>query len=118
MRWSKLYLPTYKESPSDAEIPSHQLMVRAGLIKKLTSGVYTFLPVGFRRSKKIEKIVREEMDAIGCQEILMPILHPAEVYEETGRFDHFGPELFKLTDRKQRVRPWTHARRGRDRSRP
>ena len=103
MRWSKLYLPTYKESPSDAEIPSHQLMVRAGLIKKLTSGVYTFLPSGFKVIKKIERIVREEMDGIGCQEILMPILHPAELYEETGRFDHFGPELFKLHDRKQRA---------------
>jgi prolyl-tRNA synthetase len=78
-------------------------MIRAGVIKKLTAGVYTFLPVGFRVLKKIENIVREEMDAIGCQEILMPILHPAELYEETGRLEHFGPELFKLTDRKNRA---------------
>ncbi|UCH82876.1 MAG: proline--tRNA ligase [Candidatus Latescibacterota bacterium] len=103
MRWSKLYLPTYKESPSDAEIPSHKLMIRAGAIKKLTSGVYTFLPVGFRVLRKIEAIVREEMDAIGSQEILMPILHPAELYEESGRLQNFGPELFKLNDRKQRM---------------
>ena len=103
MRWSKTYLPTYKESPSDAEIPSHKLMVRAGVIKKLTSGVYTFLPLGFRALKKIEKIVREEMDSIGCQEILMPVLHPSELYEETGRLAHFGPELFKLNDRKGRM---------------
>jgi prolyl-tRNA synthetase len=103
MRWSKLYLPTYKESPSEAEIPSHKLMIRAGMIRKLTAGVYTFLPLGFRVLKKIERIVREEMDGIGCQEILMPILHPAELYQETGRLDHFGPELFKLTDRKNRL---------------
>lgn len=103
MRWSKLYLPTYKESPSDAEIPSHKLMIRAGVIKKLTAGVYTFLPLGFRVLKKIENIVREEMDGIGCQEILMPILHPSELYEESGRLEHFGPELFKLSDRKKRL---------------
>ncbi|MEE9269269.1 MAG: proline--tRNA ligase [Candidatus Krumholzibacteria bacterium] len=103
MRWSRYYLPTYKESPSDAEIPSHRLMLRAGVIKKLTSGVYTFLPLGFKVLKKVERIVREEMDRIGCQEILMPILHPSELYEETGRFKHFGPELFKLKDRKERL---------------
>jgi prolyl-tRNA synthetase len=103
MRWSKYYLPTYKESPSDAEVPSHKLMLRAGLIKKLTAGVYTFLPLGYRVLRKVERIVREEMDRIGCQEILMPILHPAELYEESGRFKHFGPELFKLQDRKDRL---------------
>lgn len=103
MRWSKYYLPTYKESPSDAEIQSHRLMIRAGLIKKLTAGVYTFLPLGYRVLRNIERIVREEMDGIGCQEVLMPILHPAELYEESGRFKHFGPELFKLEDRKHRL---------------
>jgi prolyl-tRNA synthetase len=103
MRWSTFYLPTYKESPSDAEIPSHKLMLRAGLIKKLTAGVYSFLPLGFRVLHKIETIVREEMDRAGCQEILMPILHPSELYEESGRFKHFGPELFKLQDRKNRL---------------
>lgn len=103
MRWSKYYLPTYKESPADAEVPSHRLMLRAGFIKKLTAGVYTFLPLGFRVLRKVERVVREEMDRIGCQEILMPILHPAELYEESGRFKHFGPELFKLQDRKARL---------------
>ncbi|UCG50608.1 MAG: proline--tRNA ligase [Candidatus Latescibacterota bacterium] len=103
MRWSKLYLPTYKESPSDAEIPSHQLMIRAGVIRKLTAGVYTFLPLGYRVLKKIENIVREEMNRTGSQEILMPILHPAELYEESGRLQNFGPELFKLNDRKNRL---------------
>ncbi len=102
MRWSKYYLPTYKETPSDAEIPSHKLMLRAGLIKKLTSGVYSFLPMGFRVLKKIENIVRQEMNRVECQEVLMPILHPGELYEESGRLKHFGPELFKLQDRKKR----------------
>jgi len=103
MRWSKLFLPTFKENPSEAEIPSHRLMLRAGLIRKLTSGVYTFLPAGFRVLKKVEQIVREEMDWIGCQEVLMPILHPIEIYEESGRIKSFGDELFKLYDSKKRL---------------
>jgi len=102
MRWSKYYLPTFKETPSDAEIPSHKLMLRAGLIKQLTSGVYSFLPAGFRVLKNVEKIVREEMDRAGCQEVMMPILHPGELYEETGRLNNFGPLLFKLKDRRDR----------------
>ncbi len=103
MRWSKLFLPTFKENPSEAEIPSHRLMLRAGLIRKLTSGVYTFLPAGFKVLKKVEQIVREEMDRIGCQEVLMPILHPIEIYEESGRVKSFGDELFKLYDSKKRL---------------
>jgi len=103
MRWSKYYLPTFKESPSDAEIPSHKLMLRAGLIRQLTSGVYTFLPAGFKVLKRVEQIVREEMDRAGCQEVMMPILHPGELYEETGRLANFGPLLFKLEDRRQRL---------------
>ena len=102
MRWSKYYLPTFKETPSDAEIPSHKLMLRAGLIKQLTAGVYTFLPAGFKVLKKVEKIVREEMDRAGCQEVMMPILHPGELYEETGRLANFGDLLFKLEDRRRR----------------
>jgi prolyl-tRNA synthetase len=102
MRWSESLIPTLKENPREAEIPSHMLMLRAGLIKKLTSGVYTFLPVGFRVLKKIERIIREEMDAAGCQELLMPILHPEEIYAESGRLKSFGPELFKLTDSRKR----------------
>ncbi len=103
MRWSKSCIPTFKEDPSEAEIPSHRLMLRAGLIRKLTSGVYTFLPLGLRVLMKIERIVREEMDAIGCQEMLMPVLHPAEIYEESGRLNSFGPELFKLRDSRRRL---------------
>ncbi len=103
MRWSISTIPTYKEDPHEAEIISHRLMLRAGLIRKLTSGVYIFLPAGFKVVKKIEKIVREEMDAIGCQEVLMPILHPIELYEESGRINSFGPELFKLKDSRNRT---------------
>jgi len=102
MRWSKYYMPTYKEVPSDAEIPSHQLMLRAGLIRKLTSGVYDFLPAGFKVLKKVERIVREEMDRAGGQEVMMPVLHPGELYEETGRLENFGELLFKLRDRRDR----------------
>ena len=103
MRWSESCIPTLKENPREAEIPSHLLMLRSGLIKKLTSGVYTFLPVGLRVLKKIESIIREEMDAAGCQELLMPILHPEEIYAESGRLESFGPELFKLKDSRGRV---------------
>ncbi len=103
MRWSESCIPTLKENPREAEIPSHMLMLRAGLIKKLTSGVYTFLPTGLRVLKKIEHIIREEMDLAGCQELLMPILHPEELYAESGRLRSFGPELFKLKDSKGRV---------------
>jgi len=103
MRWSKNCIPTFKENPAEAEVPSHRLMLRAGLIRKLTSGVYTFLPMGYRVLMKIERIVREEMNRIGCQELLMPILHPVEIYEESGRFKSFGPELFKLKDSRERI---------------
>jgi prolyl-tRNA synthetase len=102
MRWSKSYLPTYKEVPRDAEIPSHRLMLRAGMIRMLTSGVYSFLPMGLRVLRKVENIVREEMDRTGAQEVQMPILHPGELYEETGRLANFGDLLFKLRDRKER----------------
>ncbi len=102
MRWSKSYLPTYKEVPRDAEIPSHRLMLRAGMIRMLTSGVYSFLPAGLRVLRRVETIVREEMDRTGAQEVQMPILHPGELYEETGRLANFGDLLFKLRDRKER----------------
>ena len=103
MRWSKSCIPTFKENPAEAEVPSHRLMLRAGLIRRLTSGVYTFLPMGYRVVRKIERIVREEMNRIGCQELLMPILHPTEIYEESGRLKSFGPELFKLRDSRERT---------------
>ena len=102
MRWSESCIPTLKENPREAEIPSHILMLRAGLIKKLTSGVYSFLPLGLRVLKKVEKIIREEMNRVGAQEVLMPILHPIDIYKDSGRVDTFGPELFKLRDSKER----------------
>jgi prolyl-tRNA synthetase len=103
MRWSESLIPTLKEDPREAEIPSHILMLRAGLIKKLTSGVYSFLPLGLRVLRKVEKIVREEMNKAEAQEILMPILHPIDIYKESGRIDIFGPELFKLYDSNERL---------------
>ena len=96
---SKLYMPTLKEDPADAEIASHKLLLRSGMIRKTASGVYTFLPLGFRVLKKIERIVREEMDGIGSQEIMMPALQPSELWHESGRWNDYGPELMRLTDR-------------------
>lgn len=102
MRMSKLYMPTLREVPSDAEIISHKLLLRAGLIRKLVSGVYSYLPLGKRVLSKIEKIVREEMDAIGSQEVLMSAIQPAEVWKESGRWSAYGPEMFRLHDRHER----------------
>ena len=99
IRMSELYAPTLKETPADAEIASHQLLLRAGFIRKTASGIYSFLPLGYRVLKKIENIVREEMDAIGSQEILMPVLQPADLWHESGRWDDYGPELMRLVDR-------------------
>ena len=100
VRWSKYFLPTWKEEPAEAELPSHKLMLRAGLIRKLAAGVYEFLPLGFRVLKKVEAIVREEMDAAGGIELKLPVLQPEELWRRTGRWDDFGPEMFKLKDRK------------------
>ena len=99
MRMSELYIPTLKEDPADTEIASHRLLVRAGMIRKAAAGVYTFLPLGQKVLAKVEQIVREEMDAIGAQEIMMPALQPAELWHESGRWDDYGPELMRLTDR-------------------
>ncbi len=99
MRLSKQYAPTLKEDPADAEIASHRLLVRAGMIRKVAGGVYTFLPLGMRVLTKIENIVREEMDAIGAHEILMPALQPGELWHESGRWNDYGPELMRLEDR-------------------
>ena len=99
MRMTRLLFPTLKEVPRDAVIPSHILMLRAGLIRKLGSGFYTYLPLGLRILKKIENIIREEMDKIGAQEVLFPILIPKELWEESGRWDAFRKELFRLQDR-------------------
>ncbi|NTW27872.1 MAG: proline--tRNA ligase [Coriobacteriia bacterium] len=99
MRMSTLYAPTLKEDPSDAELASHRLLLRAGMIRKNAAGIYSFLPLGKRTLAKIEQIVREEMDAIGSQEILMPMVQPAELWRESGRWDVYGPELARFTDR-------------------
>ena len=99
MRMSELYAPTLKEDPADAEIASHRLLLRAGFIRKTASGVYTFLPLGKKVLAKVENIVREEMDGIGAQEIMMPALQPGELWHESGRWDDYGPELMRLVDR-------------------
>lgn len=102
MRMSKLLVPTLREVPSDAEIMSHKLMMRAGYIRKLSSGIYSYLNLGLRCERKVEKIIREEMDRAGAQELLMPALLPAEAYQASGRWDVFGPSMFKLKDRYER----------------
>ncbi len=102
MRLSKLFMPTLREVPADAEVISHQLMLRAGMIRKLASGIYSYLPVGLRVIKKIEQIIREEMDRAGGQEVLMPAVQPGELWEESGRWQEYGKELLRFVDRKQR----------------
>ena len=102
MRTSRILLATEKEDPSDAEIVSHRLMIRAGMVRRLAAGLYTWLPLGLRVLRKIEDIVREEMDRSGAQEVLMPAIQPAELWIESGRWDHFGPELLRLRDRHER----------------
>ncbi|MBT5922359.1 MAG: proline--tRNA ligase [Cellvibrionales bacterium] len=102
MRASQLLIATLKETPADAEVISHQLMLRAGMIRKLASGLYTWLPMGLRVLRKIEAIVREEMNNAGAQEILMPVVQPAELWEESGRWDQYGAELLRIKDRHQR----------------
>lgn len=99
MRVSRLFMATQREIPADAEIPSHQLMLRAGLIRKVASGIYSFMPLGYRTYRKVEAVIREEMDKAGAQELIMPALLPAEVYQESGRWEKFGPEMFRLSDR-------------------
>jgi prolyl-tRNA synthetase len=99
MRVSKLFMPTQREIPADAEIVSHQLMLRAGMLRKVASGVYSFLPMGYRAYRKVENIVREEMDRAGAQELIMPAVLPAEIYMASGRWDKFGQEMFRLLDR-------------------
>ncbi len=102
MRTSQFLLPTLKESPTDAAIVSHQLMLRAGMIRKLASGMYSWLPLGLRVLRKVEQIVREEMNHAGAQELLMPAVQPAELWQKTGRWQQYGPELLRVTDRHNR----------------
>jgi prolyl-tRNA synthetase len=102
MRVSKLYAPTLREVPAEAEIPSHKLMLRAGFMRKSSGGIYTYLPLAWRVLRKIEAIVREEMDAAGAQEILMPIVQPAEIWQESGRWEVYGAEMWRVQDRHSR----------------
>lgn len=99
MRTSQYLIPTLKETPADASVVSHQLMLRAGMIRKLASGLYTWLPLGLRVLRKVERIVREEMDRSGAQEVLMPVVQPAELWQESKRWEQYGPELLRIRDR-------------------
>jgi prolyl-tRNA synthetase len=102
MKWSNTIVPTLRDNPQEAEIPSHQLMLRAGLLRKLSGGLYTFMPLGFKALKKVEKIVREEMDAAGALEILMPALQPKEIWEQSGRYEKMSKAMYSVHDRQGR----------------
>jgi prolyl-tRNA synthetase len=102
MRLSQAFLPTLKEDPADAELVSHKLMVRAGMLRKHAAGIYSLLPIGWRVTRKVAAIVREEMDRAGAQEVLLPIMMPAELWMETGRWQKYGKELFRQRDRHDR----------------
>ncbi len=99
---SRYFMPTLKENPAEAQIVSHRLMLRAGMVRQATAGIYSWLPMGFRVMKKIEQIVREEQDAAGCQELLMPTIQPAELWRESGRYDDYGKEMLRIRDRHDR----------------
>lgn len=102
MRVSRFFLPILKETPSEAQIASHRLMLRAGMIDQLTSGIYSWLPLGLRVLKKIENIIRDEMNKAGCVELLMPLVQPAEIWQESGRYDAYGKEMLRFQDRHER----------------
>src|SRR2546425_930073 len=102
MHWSRLFIPTLRENPAEAEVVSHQLLLRAGYIRQLSAGIYSYLFLAQRSLLKITQIVREEMDAIGGQEMLLPALHPAELWQESGRWDVMGDNMFRLKDRWRR----------------
>lgn len=103
MRLSQYFLPTLKENPSEAQIVSHRYMLRAGMVRQLTSGIYSWLPLGYRVLKKIEQIVREEQNAVGANELLMPTIQPAELWRESGRYEDYGQEMLRITDRHGRA---------------
>ena len=108
MRLSHSFVPTLKETPAEAQIASHRLMLRAGLVRQTSAGIYAWLPLGFRVLKNIERIVREEQDAAGAQEVLMPTIQPAELWRESGRYDDYGKEMLRIVDRhdaRDAVRP-------------
>ena len=102
MRWTRSLIPTLRDDPADAEAISHKLMVRAGLVRQLAAGIYVYLPLGLRVLDKVNAIIREEMNGIGGQEIEMPVLHPAELWQQSGRWDVIGGEMFRLKDRNGR----------------
>ena len=102
MRLSEYFLPTLRENPAEAQIVSHRLMLRAGMVRQSSAGIYSWLPLGFRVLKRIERIVREEMDAAGCHELLMPTIQPADLWRESGRYDDYGPEMLRIRDRHDR----------------
>src|ERR1700683_888441 len=102
MHWSKLFIPTLRDNPAEAETVRHQLLVRAGYIRQLSAGIYSYLFLAQRSLLKIARIVREEMDALGAQEMLLPALHPAELWQESGRWDVMGANMFRLKDRFER----------------
>ena len=102
MRFSSCYIPTLKESPADAEVVSHKLLLRAGMVRRLTSGLYIYLPLGLKVIGKIANVIREEMDAAGFQELLLPMVQPADLWKETGRWEHYGKELLRFRDRNER----------------
>ncbi|MFN2374969.1 MAG: proline--tRNA ligase [Candidatus Binatia bacterium] len=102
MRYSRLLIPTLKEVPADAEVASHQLMMRSGMIRQVARGIYDFLPLGKRTLKKVERILREELDRAGCQEVQLPLVSPAELWQESGRWDFYGKELLRIRDRHDR----------------
>ena len=102
MRYSEMFLPTEREVPSDAEVISHQLMLRAGMIRKLSAGIYSYLPLGYRVIRKVEQIIREEMNRAGAQEVYLPMVQPAELWQESGRWEHYGKELQRFRDRHDR----------------
>jgi prolyl-tRNA synthetase len=113
MKASQFFISTLKEAPADAEVVSHQLMTRAGMIKKLGAGIYSYMPMGLRVIRKVEAIVREEMNRAGAVELLMPVVQPAEFWQETGRWATMGPELMRVKDRHDRdfiIQPTSPAR--------
>lgn len=102
MRARSFFISTLKEAPSDADVASQQLMIRAGMIKKLAAGVYTYMPMGLRTIRKIETIIREEMNGAGAIELLLPMVQPAELWQESGRWEKYGDELMRIKDRHDR----------------
>ncbi len=102
MRLSKLFFTTLRDDPSESEMPSHRLLLRAGYVRQLGAGLYSLLPLGFRVTRRVEQVIREEMDRIGCQEMEMPVIHPADLWRESGRYDQIGPEMARFKDRSGR----------------